>query len=195
MTRTEWLFVLAAALLLAWPAAHASFYCGRYMVSAGDAIWRVGRVCPDPFWVERWQEPHFFDRGGFPLGFGSDTIEVWYLNFGDRRLMRRLIFRNGRLERETGLRYGVGHVPGTRRCTAHELAQAGDTIGEIYARCGEPDFRYDFSPFLAPYFGGPGPLPHGTDRQVWAYDYGAGRLVRELLFIDGRLIRTRAEQR
>lgn len=170
-----------------------AFYCDRNLVRVGDPIWRVGRRCPEPFWVERWQEPLGYDRLGRPLAFGAEAIETWYLNFGHRRLMRRLTFRNGHLIREESLGYGVPHVPGTRRCDARKLQHAGDTVGEIYARCGEPDYRYDFSTSIGPHYGGPWPLPRGSDHQLWAYDFGRGRLVRELYFIDGRLIHSRVE--
>lgn len=199
MNRVRWLSVvligLAAGILPVPEAAARDLYCGSNLVRIGDPIWRVGRRCPEPFWVERWQQPLAFDRLGRPLGHHADSIEVWYLNFGPRRHMRRLTFRNGHLDRAESLRYGVEWEPGSRRCTARELETAGDTVGEIYARCGEPDFRYDFSTTIGPYYGGPWPLPVGTERFLWAYDFGGGRFVRELFFIDGRLIHSRAEHR
>lgn len=172
--------------------AEASLYCGRDLVKKGDPIYLVGRKCPEPFWVERWQDV-IHNHFGHPIA-AADTIEVWYLNFGQRRMMRALTFRNGRLRRIDKLDYGVSYKPGSQRCTTRELEQAGGSAGEIYARCGEPDYRYDFSA-ISPWYGGPWPPPRGSRQEIWAYDMGPGRFVRELYFVDGRLIHTRVESR
>lgn len=185
--------VLLITALLVGEHADASMYCGRDLVKRGDPIYLVGRKCPEPFWVERWQDM-VYNRFGQPIGPTAQTVEIWYFNFGQRRLMRALTFRNGRLSSINTLDYGVPFEPGTRRCTARELERAGGSAGEIYARCGEPDYRYDFST-IGPYYGGPWPPPQGAHREIWAYDMGPGRFIRELYFVDGRLIHTRTDSR
>ena len=41
------------------------------------------------------------------------VTEVWYLNFGSSKLMRRLLFSNGLLQCIDELGYGVGYTVGT----------------------------------------------------------------------------------
>ena len=77
--------------------------------------------------------------------------------------------------------------PGSRRCTFHELENAGNTLAEIYARCGEPDHRYDLSP-PGPYSYA-GPYASGERRERWTYDFGPRQHARELEFVNGRLQR------
>lgn len=187
-------FAAVLGLVLAGEAA-AAIFCGNNLVRQGDPIYRVANRCPEPFWVERRQAARFLGEHGDQPVYGSDTIESWYLNFGPRRMMRRLVFVNGRLDRQETLGYGVAYTPGSRRCDRRDFEHAGDTAGEIYARCGEPDYQYDFSTRIGPYYGGPWPIPEGVEREIWAYDLGRGRMIRELFFVDGRLIHIRTERR
>lgn len=184
---------LMLAALLWLGQADASLYCGRNLVKTGDPIYLVGRKCPEPFWTERWQDV-IYNRFGHPIPPSAETVEVWYLNFGRRRMMRALTFRNGRLRHIESLDYGVAYEPGSRRCSTRELEHAGNSAGEIYARCGEPDYRYDFSS-IGPWYGGPWPPPRGSHREIWTYDMGGDRFARELYFVDGQLIHSRSESR
>ena len=184
----------ALLILLATPplwAAADTLQCNRQIVRSGDPIWQVARKCPEPFWQERYDRTTAADRFGRPLEL--QRVEVWTLNFGQRRMMRRLVFTNGRLSRIQSLGYGVDYTPGSRRCTPHELNNAGDTIAEIYARCGEPDFSYELpAPGLYGYHGG---RVESQERLSWTYDFGSRYHPRELLFIDGRLHTIRSERR
>ncbi len=185
------------ALFLAWVVASPlwgatdTLQCGRQLVRAGDPVWQVARKCPEPFWRERYDRTTAADRFGRPLEL--QRVEVWTLNFGQRRLMRRLVFTNGRLSRIQSLGYGVSYTPGSRRCNPHELNNAGDTIAEIYARCGEPDYSYELpTPGLYGYHGG---RVETQERLSWTYDFGSRHHPRELLFIDGNLHSIRTERR
>lgn len=178
--------LLLWTLALAWqPASADQFYCERRLVQVGDPIWQVGRSCPRPFWREDYEEPAARDARGRVLGW--QRVEVWTLNFGANRFMRRLVFRNGYLIRVENLGYGVRWEPGSRRCSWRDLEQAGDTAAEVYAHCGEPDFRY---PLASPYghggYGGPWAAGYGQ-RERWVYDFSSGRQARELDFFNGRL--------
>jgi hypothetical protein len=184
--------VLMASIVAAptlWGSAD-SIFCGNQLVRAGDPIWQVARKCPEPFWQESYDRARAVDRFGRALEL--QRMEVWTLNFGQRRLMRRLVFVNGRLSRIHALGYGVDFPPGSRRCAPRELATAGDTIAEIYARCGEPDYSYDIpSPGVYGYHGGPAQ----QERRLWTYDFGARHHPRELMFVDGRLHTIRTQRR
>lgn len=162
------------------------FYCGQRIVSVGDRVWEVARKCPEPFWTESYDRPLAADRHGRPLALAR--VEVWALNFGASHFMRRLEFVNGRLSRVRDLGYGVDYEPGSRRCGPHELAQAGKTTAEVFARCGLPDYSYEVpSPQHYGYFGGS--ARQQGERRVWTYEFGPRRRPRELLFVDGRLQR------
>lgn len=183
------LILLAAAPSL-WASAD-TLHCDRQLVRAGDPIWQVARKCPEPFWREQYDRTSAADRFGRPLEM--QRMEIWTLNFGSRRLMRRLVFVDGRLSRIHALGYGVEFAPGSRRCTPHQLNTAGDTIAEIYARCGEPDYSYELpTPGVYGYHGG---QVQTEDRRSWTYDFGSSHHPRELLFIDGRLQSIRMQRR
>ena len=171
------------AFMMAAPASADRFYCDSRLVQVGDPIWRVGRVCPEPFWREDFDRPSAVDRRGRTLAW--ERQEVWTLNFGQRRLMRRLVFIDGELRHVESLGYGVPWTPGSRRCSPGDLARAGETTAEIFARCGEPDYRYDLSP-PGPGFGYAG--AH-QQRERWTYDFGPRAHPRELEFRNGRLQR------
>lgn len=161
------------------------FWCGQRIVDVGDPIWEVAQRCPEPFWRESYDRPAAFDRQGHALGL--ERVEVWALNFGPSQFMRELSFVNGRLSRVRNLGYGVEYEPGSRDCGPHELSEAGDTIAEVFARCGAPDHSYELS---APaYYGYYGPAARQERRRVWAYEFGSRRQARELLFVNGRLLR------
>ncbi len=177
------LLLLALGVVLSVEAR--SFYCNGRIVQVGDPIFQVGRACPEPFWREHYDVPLARDPDGRPIGW--ERVEVWTLNFGDRRLMRRLVFSDGRLTRTETLGYGVRWRPGSRSCTWHELENAGNTMAEIYARCGEPDHRYDLS-VPGPY-GFAGPYGSGQQRERWTYDFGPRQHARQLEFVNGRLQR------
>lgn len=173
-------------LLAAAPAQADTMYCDGRLVQVGDPIWQVGRVCPRPFWREDRDEPVARTPDGRVLGW--HRVEVWTLNFGASRFMRQLVFRDGYLQRIDQLGYGVRWEPGSQRCSWRELDQAGATAAEVFARCGEPDYRYSLSPLTG--FGGYAGIWAGhVQRERWVYDFADGRQARELDFIDGRLDR------
>ncbi len=185
MNRRYLILLGIVALLSACPkAALASLYCGRHLVQIGDLSYQVAQICPEPFFIERWNyaDPYRYTHlhGGY---------EAWLLNFGPRKLIRRLVFFNGYLQRVQELEHGVAFEPGTRRCSARDLENAGPSIGEVFARCGLPDFEYFSDPFLyhSPYLAGtPGFIVNETR---WIYTFGRRARDRELIFRDGRLQR------
>ncbi len=176
--------VMVLALCLFSLDALASLYCGRHLIKQGDLSYQVAQVCPEPFFIERW---NYADPYGYVHLHGG--YEAWLINFGSRKLIRRLVFRNGYLERVDELEHGVSFEPGSRRCSAQDLANAGNSIGEVFAKCGSPDFEYRSEPFLyhSPYLAGtPGFI---VDETRWVYTFGRRASDRELIFRDGRLQR------
>ena len=157
------------------------FYCGRTLIKEGDLSHYVAQVCPKPFFVEHW---------AFPVGFGSPAFvgdyQAWSINSGSRRLLRRLVFQNGYLIRIQTLDRGVSFKPGSRRCRPADLEKAGNTISEIYAHCGEPDFIYDESPVLQRPISNIRLPVFVANRVRWVYTFRRAN-DRELTFQDGRL--------
>lgn len=186
--------LLLLVLLCLSSAADASLHCGNRLVNQGDPQYYVADVCPEPFWVERWELPldQYYYSGPYgQRSYGGPRYEAWYINFGPRKLIRRLVFRNGYLERQESLGRGVAFRPGSRRCSPRELRVAGESVGEIYAHCGEPDYIYS-EPVVYSHHrrhGGFHRAGHYVLRTRWVYDFGSRRFDRELIFEDGRLIR------
>lgn len=76
----------------------------------------------------------------------------------------------------------------TFRCANSQIVSVGDTIAEVYAKCGEPTFRdrrIESSPW------GSGKRGHGgiTTIEDWTYNLGANEFMYRLVFAGGRLIR------
>lgn len=187
-------FLLAAPSLAAAPQLARSMYCNGQLIRTGDPVYLVARRCPQPYWVNRWIGLRIVGGTRRAPVYQSDGYEAWYLNFGPRRFMRRLVFRNGHLYRIESLGYGIAFRPGSRTCTATELANAGRTDGEIWARCGEPDHVY-VVPRSAGHYSGPWPAPSHYHREIWTYDFGPYAAPRQLTFDNGKLISTRVLRR
>ncbi|MFI4970509.1 MAG: DUF2845 domain-containing protein, partial [Lysobacterales bacterium] len=129
--------LLVFTLLLASPAAHA-MRCGTRIVTDGDQDFQVRQRCGEPFWTDQFAKLEIIGAYG-PLERQSEVVfDVWYYNFGPRQLMRRLVFRDGRLVREETLGYGVGAIGSD--CNPNGLFD-GLSAGELVARCGEPASR------------------------------------------------------
>ena len=85
---------LVLTYLLMGPAlAHAAIRCGTSLVDLGDWPVEVRDRCGEPDYVA------VYPTRAVP-GLGvTQTVEHWYYNPGPHRLIRRLEFRNGSLQR------------------------------------------------------------------------------------------------
>ena len=184
------LAALALTLAWAWPAHASALRCGTQLVKPGDSSYRVSRYCPEPFWTDAWEIPGRFAYDVFN-GSPVDRWEAWYVNLGSRKLMRRLVFRNGYLERIDELGYGYSGGPG--RCNAFQVESAGATLAEVYAECGPPDYSQSWPVTVrSGYQHGYG-VPSLVFHETWVYEFGPRAQVRILEFQDGQLIRLRRE--
>lgn len=176
--------MLALLLALASPAAHA-LRCGNRLVVDGDADYRVRDRCGEPYWSERYTRIEIIGRDG-PVELQREVqFDVWYYNFGPRQLLRRLEFRDGRLQHEGTLGYGVEEIGGD--CDANGLVDGLDA-GELVARCGEPASRRSLADTIVRR-----PVPgiehwQGVQREEWVYDFGERRFARVLQIVDGRVV-------
>ena len=93
--------------------------------------------CGEPFWADRYTNVEIIGRDG-PVEHQREVqFDVWYYNFGPRQLMRQLVFRDGLLEREQTLGYGVDEIGGD--CDPNRLLEREQTLGYGAARscrCG-----------------------------------------------------------
>ena len=108
-------FALYAAVLLGAILNTAPAYalrCDRYVISEGDLNIEVLHHCGEPVSVEEWQVSHRqvydYDLGYYVYQpYGKPVhMEQWIYNFGPRRLMRKLTFRDGELIKIETLGYG-----------------------------------------------------------------------------------------
>ena len=109
-------FMLGAILVLAAMATATPAYalrCNRNVISEGNLTIEVLRHCGEPIQVEEWwetrpQQLYDYDLGYYiqqPLG-KPVHMEEWIYNFGPRRLMRKLTFRDTELIKIESLGYG-----------------------------------------------------------------------------------------
>jgi hypothetical protein len=73
----------------------------------------------------------------------------------------------------------TAHADRVFRCGSN-LVHVGDTIYRVASLCGSPDFSHIASVT--------------STREMWVYDCGPGRLVKVLVFNNGRLINVRTER-
>jgi hypothetical protein len=101
------LFVLAAC-----PAAAETLRCGNDLITEGDPLPRVLRLCGEPVDVERFtefREPTYWIGGRLVRaagGWREVRIETWIYNFGPNTFMRRLRFEDGEVVSIETLGYG-----------------------------------------------------------------------------------------
>lgn len=178
---------MRAALILAFLASAPSAFalrCDSRLVQTGDADFQVRERCGAPYWIDRFVDTEVVGAGR-PVELQKDVpIEVWYYNFGPRRLIARLVFRDGRMVGEESLGYGVDEIG---EACGPNLPLAGMSAGEVYARCGEPQSRRVSNGYVVRR-----PAP-GIERwrdlrdEDWTYDFGDNRFLRVLHLRNGRV--------
>lgn len=176
------LALLCLLLLLTAPA-HA-LRCGTRVVSDGDRDFAVRERCGAPFYTEEFAS---YDIRGADGPFETqveNTYDAWYYNFGPRKLMVRLLFRNGRLAHEETLGYGVNEIGDS--CNIDSLP-TGTSAGEIVAYCGEPASRRVQREANVRRDGRGNERYTPVRREEWTYDTGGNRLLRILTLHNGRL--------
>jgi hypothetical protein len=102
--------IFAGVLLLVVVQPSTAFRCGTELISIGDDKWEVRQLCGEPDHVNVWQEERIFrdfssyrsdiepDRNREPFLVKQQVVvERWTYNRGSHRLVRHLLFENGRL--------------------------------------------------------------------------------------------------
>ena len=177
--------ILLCVVVLALAAPDAvAMRCGTRLVSDGDQDFQVRERCGEPFWTDAYSNVEVIGAYGPLEQQSSVQFDVWYYNFGPHQLMRRLVFRDGRLLREDALGYGVDAIGDD--CNPRRLLD-GLSAGELIARCGEPASRRNRVDTIVRR-----PLPgieqwRDQRREEWIYDFGDRRFLRSVRLVDGRV--------
>jgi len=92
--------VLGLAITLASPgtgAAGSNLRCGNRLVSDGDRMDEVHRLCGEPTFRTTSTEYVSFETGAGVVVTRAVAVETWTYNRGPRAFVRYLTFRDGRL--------------------------------------------------------------------------------------------------
>jgi hypothetical protein len=102
--------IFAGVILLVIVQPATAFRCGTELISVGDDKGEVRQLCGAPDHVSVWQEERIFrdfstyrsdiepDRNREPFLVKQQVVvERWTYNRGSHRLVRHLLFENGRL--------------------------------------------------------------------------------------------------
>lgn len=179
-----YLRAILSLLLLAAAGDALALRCDGRLLGVGDTEIKARATCGEPYWIDRFVDTEIVGAGR-PVEMQRDVpIELWYYNFGPRRLLVRLLFRAGELVREDTLGYGVAAIGEDCR---PKLALAGLSAGELYAHCGEPLTRRVINGLVVrrPARG----IEHWRDLrdEDWIYDPGPGHLLRNVHLRNGQV--------
>ena len=187
MTRLLLLLLLAAVTL----PAHA-LRCGSRVVTTGDRDLLARDRCGEPYYTDQMVVVDVYGADGPVERQVENVYDVWYYNFGPRKLMVRLLFLNGRLEREDTLGYGVTRIGDSCSLDSYPT---GTSAGEIVAYCGLPASRTEQREALIRRDGLGRERYRPLRRETWTYDLGSSRLLRVLTLENGRLQGVDTERR
>jgi hypothetical protein len=175
--------LLPIILLLASPCAFA-MRCGDRVIGNNAQDFQVRERCGEPFWTDTYTNVELIGTHSPIEQQRSVQYDIWYYNFGPSQLMRRLVFRDGLLQREETLGYGVDAIGSD--CNPNRLLN-GLSAGELFARCGAPASRRSETDTIVRR-----PAPgveqwRDQRREDWVYDFGENRLLRIVHMTDGRV--------
>ncbi|HET7315524.1 DUF2845 domain-containing protein [Salinisphaera sp.] len=180
-------FLLALAGMLLPAIAHAdSLRCDGRLVTNGDTVVSVLHACGQPSFRDPWW-------GNAPAG-GVPPMMEWTYNYGPRRLMDQIVFRNGKVMsiHTAGYGFRAGRLPPSGSCEPTTILP-GLSKYELLETCGEPVQRsggYVYSHVLTEgghrYFLNNG--AHRVYHERWIYNFGANRLLREVIMENARVV-------
>lgn len=97
-------------MLVSPPAA--AFRCGTHLIREGDHYIEVLKKCGEPAIQEQWIEEGVVSRRIHPsfrlreYTTAGVVVQLWTYNFGSKKFMRQLTFRNGFLKDIEKIDYG-----------------------------------------------------------------------------------------
>ena len=173
-------FAILSGLLVGTVAAD-SLRCGRQLIDRGAAAAQIRAACGEPDYVRRWPRR--------VLGVGRLGSQAhWYYGGVGGRAPVRLRLRDHELRQ-------VEHLAPfpAAACTSTGWV-AGLSEYALLRRCGPPSARsttwqyIDTQPLARS-------LPEAVPRERWRYEFGVGRLPRELTLVDGTVVKVEVGDR
>ena len=189
MGRRAAAFALLAGMCLSAPVSADSFRCDGALVQTGDPAASVRAACGEPSFVDPWV-------GGSSLAYGvAPSMEQWTYNRGPNRLLRILVFRNGRLQAIRSDGHGFRERAGASDCRPSDIVR-GMSKYRLRQACGEPAqrsggvFVYSSRRDLAgrTYYQRRGRVP--VFRERWIFNFGPNRFLREVTLENAMVVDT-----
>lgn len=160
----------------------AALRCGTGLVDVGDWPVEVKERCGEPDYVA------IYPEATLP-GIGIvQTVEHWYYNRGPSSFIRRLVFRNGRLQSQDSM--GYGFVPGAAGDCNPRILNDGMSEYEVVRRCGEPlskRITWVVPDEYAGYSSNKNTLQGVYPVEEWMYEFGGNQFRRIVTFRDGQI--------
>jgi hypothetical protein len=184
---------LALLSLACLPQAAMAFSCPDGFVSTGETLYAVRVKCGEPnFWDQRLEQTRITDRNGRSLEL-SRTVDEWTYDFGPDRLVTTLVFHDGRLRDIRTGSYGGVALP--RDDQRPPLLNLGDTLATVLLRWGEPTFSEQYDKVRIYYGARDQRIERSVRQDILTYDLGPRRLVRVLVFENGKLVEQKTTTR
>lgn len=179
-----WPRTLLSLILLVAAGNAAALRCDNRVLNPGDSDARTRALCGAPYWIDGYVDTEI-TGAGHALEMQRDVpIDIWYYNFGPRRLLVQLVFRAGVLVHENTLGYGVETIGDD--CNP-QMPYTGMSVGELVAHCGEPAARRVNNGYVGRRPAAGVEQWRALREEEWTYDFGAGHLQRRLRLRDGRI--------
>lgn len=169
-----------------------SFRCDGQIIETGDRALRVETLCGPPSLVENRPVSSVY-------GYAHDGTQTWTYNFGPRKLVRVLTFRNGRVADIASDGYGFVEQRDSRaaqskkRCNPYDLT-AGLSSYRVLELCGPPDDRQQINVLVPLSKQAQAAYPHlgkarqRIQREHWLYNFGSDHLLRTVVLENGRVV-------
>lgn len=160
--------------------------CDNRIVQEQDSMLQVLARCGEPALRDRHPPSLHYGYGNF--GYPEET---WYYNFGPRRLLHILSFRNQRLTRIKTDGYGFRPITNPQ-CRPNSIVRGMSKL-QLLGHCGEPEHRSAHY-VLRPQLHHGEVIGHsGVLRESWLYNFGSRHLLREVRLEDGSVTEVRTD--
>ena len=181
---------LLLALVLLFASQHAfALRCGNLVITREMQDLQVRDRCGDPFWTESYTSYDLVGSHDAGQVAREVQFDVWYYNFGPSSLMHRLVFRDGVLKQDDTLGYGVREIGS--KCDP--LMRFVDlSVGELVAFCGEPLSRRQNNDTVVDKLAPDYRRVREQRRELWTYDFGESRVLRQMQLVEGRVVSAQA---
>lgn len=159
--------------------------CDSKIIDTEELAARVLKLCGEPDLRDEW-----INR------YGHEIQEQWYYNFGPRRLLQILTFRQGRLTKIEADGYGFIKSGQPGNCLPNEILSGMNKLLLLHV-CGEPEHIEVVTGYFIPHDAfhkhHHPPAAIFMKREHWFYNFGPRRLRREVVLENGRISHVQTE--